>query len=79
MQKINNFIGLAGIADNETHSARLWGKYFGFLLIGAVLWLVFQWHIELKTEFNADQAWFSNFIIWGTLRCPQTEQGVNKL
>ncbi len=64
MQRFNQYIGLAGVAYNETNSAKLWGKYFSILLIGAVLWLAFQWHLELKNDLSVDDAWFANFIVW---------------
>lgn len=64
LQNVSKWIGLAGVAEEESSLAQLWGKYFGFLLIAAVIWLAFQWHLELKGELSPEEAWTADLIVW---------------
>lgn len=64
MDIIKRFIGLAGVAPDETDAAKRVGRYFGILLMGAVLWLMVQWHLELNHALDPFHAWLANLLIW---------------
>lgn len=36
------YLGLAGVHHLESETAQRWGKYFNILMMGAVVWLMFQ-------------------------------------
>ena len=64
MHKISRFIGLAGVSDDECENAQRWGHYFSFLLLGAVLWLALQWHLEYKGKLDSDTRQWANIFVW---------------
>lgn len=64
MEKISRLIGLAGVNQDENDTAKLWGKYFSFFLMAAVIWLVIQWHLEYIHALSGDEIRFANFIVW---------------
>ena len=64
MNRLTQFIGLAGVDPNENPAAVISGRYFSIILIAAVVWLVFQWHLELKDNLSLEDAWFANYTVW---------------
>ncbi|GAB4391936.1 MAG: hypothetical protein Tsb005_03810 [Gammaproteobacteria bacterium] len=58
------WIGLAGVAPSENAIAKRLQQYFTILTFAAIVWLAFQWHLELKQELTTYHAWLGNFIVW---------------
>lgn len=57
-------VGLGGVDVNENDRAKMWDKYFSIMLIAALVWLLFQWHLEYIHELSFDEAWSGDLIIW---------------
>lgn len=64
MKKFICLIGLAGVDKSENATAVLWGRYFNIMLMAAVVWLIFQWHLEFTNNLSFEDAWMGNFIVW---------------
>ncbi len=64
MIRILKYIGLRGVSPNENEGAKGVGRYFNVLLMGALAWLLFQWHLEWTNQLTFKEAWHGNFVIW---------------
>jgi voltage-gated potassium channel len=64
MTKLINFIGLAGVDEDENPIAVRWGSYFNIVMIGMLVWLALLWYYEFKNLLSVEEAWFGHFVIW---------------
>jgi voltage-gated potassium channel len=64
MDRIVKWVGLAGVHEDEGFTAKIWGRYFGYLLMGAVLWLALQWHLEFTGKIDLDTSQVANILVW---------------
>lgn len=62
--KLLKIIGLAGVNEPDNEIANMWDRYFNIMLIAALIWMLFQWHLEYKQAITMTDRWTGNFIIW---------------
>lgn len=62
-RNFGHWIGLAGVAPDETASARRIGHWFEWLLVPLALWLPIQWSLEGSGQVSASTA---QIVAWGT-------------
>ena len=62
---IISILGLAGVADDETPTARRWGKYFEAPMLLLALWIIIEWYLTERGAYP--EAWeaITNRVIWG--------------
>lgn len=64
MSRFIRYLGLAGVAKDESPTAIQISKYFNIVLMFAIVWLVFEVHLEMRNKIDVAEAWLANFFVW---------------
>ncbi len=64
MKTLHNYIGLAGVNENESLRVRQTGKLLHLFNIPVIIWLALQWHLELLNSLTPREAYIANLCVW---------------
>ena len=59
-----SFIGLAGIAEDETPLARRWGTYFEVPMLLLAIWLIAEWYLTVEGIYQEEWVVTTSRIVW---------------
>lgn len=59
-----SFIGLAGVADDESPRAQRWGRFLEVPMLLLALWIVVEWYLTAKDAYPNHWGWITNWIVW---------------
>lgn len=61
---ITSFIGLAGVADDESPRAKRWGRFLEVPMLLLALWIVVEWYLTAKNAYPDHWGLVTNWIVW---------------
>jgi voltage-gated potassium channel len=62
--RINDWIGLSGVADSENVSARRWAKYLEWPMLLLALWILINWYWSSTQNLSPPQEQLMNWTVW---------------
>ncbi len=62
--RFHSVIGLAGVDDDETPAAILWGKRLEWPIIIIALWIVVQWYLEARGFISDKTLSILDWFVW---------------
>lgn len=63
-RSLSNWLGLAGVADDERPVARRWGTLFEIPMLLLAIWIVAEWYLSVEDLYPEDWAIHTNRVIW---------------
>ena len=63
--QIISLLGLAGVANDETPSAKRCGKFFEAPMLLLALWIIIEWYLTEKGAYPKQWELITNRVIWG--------------
>lgn len=64
MERLPIIIGLAGVARGENEKALFFGRFFGIIILVAIISLAVQWHLEVTGKISERTSDIANFVLW---------------
>lgn len=62
--KMSRLLGIAGVAEYEHASARIWGKRLEWPMVGVALWIIVQWYLQETHEISNEVARIADWLVW---------------
>ena len=59
------YLGLAGVASDETRAAQRWGKFFEAPMLLLALWIIVEWYLTGQRAYPESWEFATNRVIWG--------------
>jgi voltage-gated potassium channel len=59
-----HLLGIAGVAEHETASARHWARRLEWPMVGVALWIVLQWYLEETGGISNAIARIADWLVW---------------
>lgn len=59
-----HLLGIAGVAEHETASARHWARRLEWPMVGVALWIVVQWYLEETGGISHEVARIADWLVW---------------
>lgn len=59
-----HFLGIAGVAEHETATARQWARRLEWPMVGVALWIVLQWYLEETGSLSHAVARIADWLVW---------------
>lgn len=63
-KSLSNFLGLAGVATDETPRARRLGIIFEFPMLLLAIWIIAEWYLTAKNSYPPEWAALTSRAIW---------------
>jgi len=61
---IIHWLGIAGVDENETPAARLWGKRLEWPMLCVALWIPFQWYLGESGSISPLTERIAEWLVW---------------
>jgi voltage-gated potassium channel len=62
--RLSSYIGLSGVAENETESALRWGGRLEWPMLGVAILILVEWYLEAKGLSTPLMSHVTNWIVW---------------
>lgn len=62
--KVIHLLGIAGVAEHESHEARKWARRLEWPMVGVALWIVLQWYLEETLAISHEVARIADWLVW---------------
>ena len=62
--KVTRLFGIAGVADYEHASARVWGKRLEWPMVCVALWIIVQWYLQGTHGISNEFASIADWVVW---------------
>ncbi len=59
-----HILGIAGVAEYERVSARVWGKRLEWPMVIVALWIIVQWYLQETHEISSEFARIADWLVW---------------
>ncbi|GAB1232251.1 potassium channel family protein [Ferrigenium sp. UT5] len=59
-----HLLGIAGVAERETATARHWARRLEWPMVGVALWIVLQWYLEETGGLSHGVARIADWLVW---------------
>ncbi len=62
--KVIHLLGIAGVADYERDSARIWARRLEWPMVGVALWIIVQWYLQETHVISNELARIADWLVW---------------